>query len=113
MREFFGSTGPLWSEGALIGKVGSVFCSCNTQHGGQGTTIISTQVTLLQHGMIVVGIPYSQAGRLYVEGMSGGSPYGASRSAGPEGSRQPSENELALARYQGRGVAEISKRLVG
>ena len=111
MRNFLDQTGGLWAKGGLIGKVGSVFTSTATQHGGQETTITSFHTTLLHHGMIIVGIPYSEQGLLAVQEMSGGSPYGASTIAGPDGSRQPSENELALARAQGKRVAEITKRL--
>jgi NAD(P)H:quinone oxidoreductase type IV len=96
----------------LIGKVGSVFASTGTQHGGQETTITSFHTTLLHHGMIIVGVPYSEKGLTYMEGISGGTPYGATTLAGPDGSRQPSENELAIARHQGKHVTEIATRLV-
>lgn len=111
MRNFLDQTGDLWEEGALIGKVGSVFTSTVTQHGGQETTIVSFHYTLLHHGLIIVGIPYSEEGISIIEEMSGGSPYGASTIAAPDGSRMPSENELKVARFQGKRVAEITKRL--
>jgi NAD(P)H dehydrogenase (quinone) len=112
MRNFLDQTGPLWMKGTLIGKVGSVFASTGTQHGGQETTITSFHTTLLHHGMIIVGVPYSEKGLTYMEGISGGTPYGATTLAGPDGSRQPSENELAIARHQGKHVAEIAAKLV-
>ncbi|MBA4393082.1 MAG: NAD(P)H:quinone oxidoreductase [Desulfobacca sp.] len=111
MRNFLDQTGGIWAKGALIGKVGSVFTSTGTQHGGQETTIISFHTTLLHHGMILVGVPYSEQRQMSITEITGGSPYGASTIAGPDGSRQPSENELAIARFQGRHVAEIAKRL--
>jgi NAD(P)H:quinone oxidoreductase type IV len=111
MRNFLDQTGGLWAKGGLIGKVGSVFTSTATQHGGQETTITSFHTTLLHHGMIIVGIPYSEPGLSVINEVTGGSPYGASTLAGPDGSRQPSENELTLARFQGKRVAEITKRL--
>ncbi len=111
MRNFLDQTGGLWAKGGLIGKVGSVFVSTATQHGGQETTITSFHTTLLHHGMIIVGVPYSEQGLMAIKEVSGGSPYGASTIAGPDGSRQPSENELALAKAQGQRVAEITRRL--
>jgi NAD(P)H:quinone oxidoreductase type IV len=111
MRNFLDQTGGLWAKGGLIGKVGSVFVSTATQHGGQETTITSFHTTLLHHGMIIVGVPYSEQGLSVIKEVSGGSPYGASTIAGPDGSRQPNENELALARAQGKRVAEITRRL--
>jgi NAD(P)H:quinone oxidoreductase type IV len=111
MRNFLDQTGQLWAQGALIGKVGSVFTSTATQHGGQETTIASFHTTLLHHGMVIVGVPYSEKGLSVIGEMSGGTPYGASTITGPDGSRQPSENELAIARFQGRHVAEIARRL--
>ncbi|HEY2120974.1 MAG TPA: NAD(P)H:quinone oxidoreductase [Candidatus Acidoferrum sp.] len=111
MRNFLDQTGPLWMKGALIGKVGSVFASTGTQHGGQETTITSFHTTLLHHGMIIVGVPYSEKGLTYMEGISGGTPYGATTLAGPDGSRQPNENELGIARHQGKHVAEIAAKL--
>jgi NAD(P)H dehydrogenase (quinone) len=113
MRNFLDQTGGLWAKGGLIGKVGSVFTSSNTQHGGQETTITSFHSTLLHHGMVIVGIPYSEKGLMMIAEVSGGSPYGASTIAGPDGSRPASENELTLARYQGRRVAEIAGKLAG
>jgi len=111
MRNFLDQTGPLWQAGALIGKVGSVFTSTASQHGGQETTLISFHTTLLHHGMIVVGVPYSAAELLTTGEISGGTPYGASTITGPDGKRMPSANELAIARFQGRHVAEIARRL--
>lgn len=112
MRNFLDQTGGLWVNGALIGKVGSVFCSTATQHGGQETTITSFHTTLLHHGMIIVGTPYSESGLMNMTEITGGSPYGASTLAGGDGSRTPSENELKIARFQGRHVAEITRKLV-
>ena len=111
MRNFLDQTGPLWMKGALIGKVGSVFASTGTQHGGQETTITSFHSTLLHQGMIVVGVPYSEPGLTYMGEISGGTPYGATTMAGADGSRQPTENELKIARYQGKHVAEIASKL--
>lgn len=111
MRNFLDQTGPLWLKGALIGKVGSVFASTGTQHGGQETTITSFHSTLLHQGMIVVGVPYSEPGLTYMGEISGGTPYGATTMAGADGSRQPTENELKIARYQGKHVAEIASKL--
>jgi NAD(P)H dehydrogenase (quinone) len=111
MRNFLDQTGQLWAKGALIGKVGSVFASTATQHGGQETTITSFHTTLLHHGMVIVGVPYSESGLTQMSEVSGGTPYGATTLAGSDGSRQPSENELKIARYQGRHVAEIASKL--
>lgn len=111
MRNFLDQTGGLWAKGALIGKVGSVFTSTATQHGGQESTILSFHTTLLHHGFVVVGVPYSEARQMTLTEISGGSPYGASTITGGDGSRQPSENELAIARFQGKHVAGIAKRL--
>jgi len=111
MRNFLDQTGGLWMKGALVGKVGSVFASTGTQHGGQETTITSFHTTLLHQGMIIVGLPYSFAGLLRMDEISGGTPYGATTLAKADGSRQPSENELEGARFQGRHVAEIATRL--
>lgn len=110
MRNFLDQTGKLWANGSLIGKVGSVFTSTATQHGGQETTIISFHTTLLHHGMIIVGVPYSCQEIMNMSEITGGSPYGASTLAGLDGSRQPSENELKIARFQGRHVAEVAKK---
>ena len=111
MRAFLDRTGPLWSAGTLIGKVGSVFVSTGTQHGGQETTISSFHTTLLHHGMVIVGVPYSCAGLTKMDEITGGSPYGASTMAGGDGSRTPSANEVAIARFQGEHVARIADRL--
>jgi NAD(P)H dehydrogenase (quinone) len=111
MRNFLDQTGGLWMKGALIGKVGSVFASTATQHGGQESTILSFHTTLLHQGMVVVGLPYSFQGQMRLDEITGGSPYGASTIAGGDGSRQPSANELDAARFQGRHVAEITKKL--
>lgn len=113
MRQFLDATGGLWSKGALIGKAGSVFTSSATQHGGQESTILSFLPTLLHHGMVVVGLPYSFKGQTRMDEITGGSPYGASTITGGDGSRMPSENELEGARFQGRHVAEIAKKLKG
>jgi NAD(P)H:quinone oxidoreductase type IV len=111
MRNYLDQTGQLWLKGNLIGKVGSVFTSTATQHGGQETTITSFHATLLHQGMVIVGVPYSEKGLLNMKEITGGSPYGAGTLAGGDGSRQPSENELAIARYQGKHVAQIAKKL--
>lgn len=112
MREFLDSTGPLWQNGSLTRKVGSVFTSTATQHGGQETTIITTQVTLLHHGMVLAGLPYSRfPGQMGVDEITGGSPYGASTITRGDGSRMPSDNELEGARVQGRYVAEITAKI--
>jgi NAD(P)H dehydrogenase (quinone) len=111
MRNYLDQTGGLWMKGALIGKAGSVFTSSATQHGGQETTIITTHITLLHLGMVLVGVPYSEQRQMTLEEISGGSPYGASTIAGGDGSRMPSENELAIARFQGRHVAGIAKKV--
>src|SRR5580704_4783483 len=111
MRNFLDQTGQIWFGGGLIGKVGSVFASTGTQHGGQETTITSFHSTLLHHGMIIVGVPYTESGLTYMDNISGGTPYGATTLAGADGSRQPSENELKIARFQGKHVAEIATKL--
>ena len=111
MRNFLDQTGRLWVSGALIGKVGSVFASTGTQHGGQETTITSFHTTLLHLGMIIVGVPYSCQELVNMDEITGGTPYGATTLAGSDGRRQPSENELKIARFQGRHVAEIAKKL--
>lgn len=113
MRNFLDQTGGLWVKGALVGKVGSVFASTGTQHGGQETTITSFHTTLFHQGMIVVGLPYTFAGMTRMDEITGGTPYGATTLAGGDGSRQPTENELEGARFQGRHVAEIANRLQG
>jgi NAD(P)H dehydrogenase (quinone) len=112
MRQFLDATGQLWASGALTGKVGSVITSSNTQHGGQETTILSVHLTLLHHGMVIVGLPYAFQGQSRTDEITGCSPYGASTIAGADGSRLPSENELAGARYQGAHVAKIAKKLM-
>lgn len=113
MRNFLDQTGGLWAKGALVGKVGSVFTSTATQHGGQESTILTFIPTLLHHGMVVVGLPYSFQGQTGVDEIKGGSPYGASTITGADGSRLPSEAELAGARYQGAHVARIAAKLAG
>lgn len=111
MRQFLDATGQLWMKGALVGKVGSVFTSSATQHGGQESTILSFHTTLLHHGMVIVGLPYAFAGQMDNSEITGGSPYGASTIAGAKGERLPSANELAGARFQGAHVASIAKKL--
>ena len=113
MRNFLDQTGKHWMSGALIGKVGSVFTSTATQHGGQETTITTFHTTLLHQGMIIVGVPYSCAPLLNMKEITGGSPYGAGTLANTDGSRQPSENELTIARFQGEHVGKIAKKLAG
>lgn len=113
MRNFFDQTGGLWMKGALIGKVGSVFTSTGTQHGGQETTITSVHSTLLHQGMVIVGVPYSCVELTNMGEITGGSPYGAGTLAGADGQRQPTENELKIARFQGKHVAEIATKLAG
>jgi NAD(P)H dehydrogenase (quinone) len=112
MRQFFDATGGIWKAGALVGKVGSVFTSSGTQHGGQESTILSVHTTLLHHGMIIAGLPYAFAEQTRTDEVMGCSPYGASTIAGNDGKRWPSELELAGARYQGRYVAEIATKLL-
>ncbi|MCK4846964.1 MAG: NAD(P)H:quinone oxidoreductase [Deltaproteobacteria bacterium] len=115
MRQFLDSTGGLWQKGALVGKVGSVFTSSNTQHGGQESTILSFHITLLHHGMLIAGLPYTFDGQMRTDEITGGSPYGASTIAGiagGDGSREPSKNELSAARFQGRHVATIAAKLI-
>ncbi len=111
MRNFLDQTGGLWAKGAFEGKVGSAFTSTATQHGGQETTLIAAHVNLLHFGMVTVGLPYSEARQMTLDEITGGSPYGASTIAGGRGERQPSENELAMARTQGAHVARIAKKL--
>jgi NAD(P)H dehydrogenase (quinone) len=112
MRNFLDQTGQMWLKGTLIGKVGSVFTSTATQHGGQETTIMSFIHNLIHHGMVIVGVPYSCQELMNMNEITGGSPYGAGTLAGGDGKRQPSANELAIARFQGRHVAEITAKLV-
>ena len=111
MRNFLDQTGQIWFQGGLIGKVGSVFASTGTQHGGQETTITSFHSTLLHHGMIIVGVPYSQPGLTNMAEITGGTPYGATTLAGADGKRTPTENELNIARFQGKHVAQIATKL--
>ncbi|MGE0665552.1 MAG: NAD(P)H:quinone oxidoreductase [Sphingomonadales bacterium] len=111
MRNFLDQCGGLWQKGALVGKPGSVFTSSNTQHGGQETTIITVQITLLHLGMVIVGLPYSYEGQMTMAEISGGTPYGASTIAGSNGGRMPIDNELGGARFQGRHVTDIARRL--
>ena len=111
MRQFLDATGELWLQGKLVGKVGSVFASSATQHGGQESTILSFHTTLLHHGMVIVGLPYAFQGQMRLDEITGGSPYGASTIAGGKGERMPSENEIAAARFQGHHVAQIAKKL--
>jgi NAD(P)H dehydrogenase (quinone) len=113
MRQFLDATGQLWAQGALVGKVGSVFTSSATQHGGQESTILSFHISLLHHGFVIVGLPYAFQGQMRIDEVTGGSPYGASTIAGGSGERMPSENELDAARFQGRHVAEIASKLKG
>jgi NAD(P)H dehydrogenase (quinone) len=111
MRQFLDATGELWAKGALVGKIGSVFTSSATQHGGQESTILSFHITLLHQGLIIVGLPYTFQGQMRIDEMTGGSPYGASTIAGGQGERMPSDNELAAARFQGKHVATIASKL--
>ena len=111
MRQFLDATGGLWMKGALVGKAGSVFTSSGAQHGGQESTILTFHVSLLHHGMVVVGLPYSFKGQGRMDEITGGSPYGATTIAGGDGARMPSENELAGARFQGKHVATIAAKL--
>jgi NAD(P)H dehydrogenase (quinone) len=111
MANFLDQTGGLWAKGALVGKVGSAFTSTATQHGGQETTLMAIHTNLLHFGMVLVGLPYSFAGQMRLDEVTGGAPYGATTIAGGDGSRQPSENELEGARFQGRLVAETANKL--
>lgn len=111
MRQFLDATGQLWSQGALVGKVGSVFASTATQHGGQESTLLSFHITLLHQGLVVVGLPYAFQGQMRNDEITGGSPYGATTIAGTKGERTPTENELAGARFQGKHVAAIAAKL--
>lgn len=113
MRQYLDATGGLWAQGALVGKVGSVFTSSATQHGGQESTILSFHITLLHQGMVIVGLPYSFAGQMGITEITGCSPYGASTITGGQGERMPSDNELAAARFQGAHVARIAAKLKG
>jgi NAD(P)H dehydrogenase (quinone) len=111
MQAFFDATGSLWGSGALVGKVGSVFTSTASQHGGQETTLMSMHTFLLHQGMIIVGVPYAEQRLLHMGDITGGTPYGASTITGGKGERMPSENELAIARFQGRHGTQIAARL--
>jgi NAD(P)H dehydrogenase (quinone) len=111
MRTFLDQTGALWMKGALIGKIGSVFTATATQHGGQESTLLGFHTTLLHHGMLIAGLPYSEQRQMGLDEIKGGSPYGASTIAGAQGERQPSEQELGMARFQGRHVATLAARL--
>jgi NAD(P)H dehydrogenase (quinone) len=113
MRQFLDATDQLWAKGALVGKVGGVFTSTATQHGGQESTLLTFHVTLLHHGFVVVGLPYAFQGQMNNDEITGGSPYGASTIAGTQGERTPTENELAGARFQGKHVASIAAKLAG
>ena len=111
LANFLDQTGGLWADGKLIGKVGGAFTSTASQHGGMETTIFSVLTSLMHHGLITVGLPYSYAGLVKMDEVTGGTPYGATTLAGPDGSRKPSENELAGGRFQGRHIAEITAAL--
>jgi len=111
MRQFLDATVELWLDGSLVGKVGSVFTSSATQHGGQESTLLSFHLTLMHQGMVIVGLPYTFQGQMRIDEITGCSPYGASTIAGGQGERMPSDNELAGARFQGRHVAQIAKKL--
>jgi len=113
MRNFLDQTGELWMKGSLIGKIGSVFASTGTQHGGQETTITSFYNTLIHLGMIVAGVPYSEKGLLNMDEITGGTPYGATTLAGADGSRKPSANELNIARFQGQHIATLAVKMKG
>jgi NAD(P)H dehydrogenase (quinone) len=113
MAQFWDQTGGLWSKGALVGKVGSAFTSTASQHGGQETTLMAMHTMLLHHGMVLVGLPYTAQGQMRLDEITGGSPYGVTTIAGGKGERQPSANELDLARFQGRHVADIAAKLAG
>jgi len=111
MRNFWDMTGGPWAQGKLIGKIGSAFASTATQHGGQETTLTSIHTTLMHHGMVIVGVPYSCPELSNMEEITGGTPYGATTLANADGSRTPSENELTIARFQGKHVAEIAAKM--
>ena len=113
MAQFWDQTGGLWARGALMGKVASAFTSTASQHGGQETTLMAMHTMFFHHGMVAVGLPYAAAGQMRLDEITGGSPYGATTIAGGKGERQPSENELELARFQGRHVAELTAKLAG
>ncbi len=111
MKAFLDGTGSLWAKGALIGKIGGAFTSSATQHGGQESTILGFHTVMLHHGMVIAGLPYSFAGQSIISEVTGGSPYGASVVAGNGKTHQPTENELNGARYQGRYIAGLVKKL--
>lgn len=111
MRAFLDATGSLWTSGALVGKVGGAFTSTASQHGGQETTLTNLHYFMFHMGMAIVGVPYAAQELLYMKELTGGTPYGASTVTGPKGERMPSENELAIARFQGRHTASIAARL--
>jgi NAD(P)H dehydrogenase (quinone) len=113
LSNFLDQTGGLWAKNALVGKVGSVMSSTATQHGGQETTLICGITNLLHLGLVIVGLPYSYAGQNTLDEITGGSPYGASTIAGGDGQRQPSDNELGAARFQGKLVAQVAAKLSG
>lgn len=113
MSNFWDQTGALWARGALVGKIGSAFSSTATQHGGQETTLMSVITNLLHHGMVIVGLPYAFQGQMRMDEITGGSPYGATTISGGDGSRQPTQNELDGARFQGRHVATLAAKLAG
>ncbi|UFN46952.1 NAD(P)H:quinone oxidoreductase [Roseomonas sp. OT10] len=113
MAQFWDQTGGLWAKGALIGKVGAAFTSTATQHGGQETTLMGLHTMLLHHGLVLVGLPYSAAGQMTLDEITGGSPYGVTTIAGGQGQRQPSANELDMAKFQGAHVAKIAAKLTG
>jgi NAD(P)H dehydrogenase (quinone) len=113
MKQFIDQAGGLWAQGKLVGKAGGAFTSTATQHGGQESTLLSMHTVLLHLGFVVVGLPYAFQGQMRLDEITGGSPYGASTIAGGDGSRQPSDNELAGARFQGRHIAEVAKALAG
>jgi NAD(P)H dehydrogenase (quinone) len=113
MRNFLDQLGGLWMSGALVGKVGSVFCSSATQHGGQESTLLTFHPTLLHLGMVIVGLPYAEQTQMGIDEIKGGSPYGASTIVGGQGERMPSQQELSMARYQGRHVTTIASKLAG
>jgi NAD(P)H dehydrogenase (quinone) len=112
MRNFLDQTGALWMSGALVGKLGSVFTASATQHGGQESTILTFHPTLLHLGMLVVGLPYSEQRQMGLDEIKGGSPYGAATITGAQGERMPSQQELAMAHFQGRHVATLAAKLI-
>jgi len=113
MRNFWDQSGGVWFQGKLVGKVGGAFTATATQHGGQETTLIGMIQTLMHHGLVVAGLPYSFAGQMRLDEVTGGSPYGATTITGGDGSRMPSENELDGARFQGRHIAEVARKMFG